>query len=357
MYLNDFNTIQYKIKHLVLFTFFIIPGCLLYRELTFEYFVYNTDLFNYQNFFDHEVYWNTLNKIKSEGLNVTSLNNDLGISLLYILFIKLFSIFGITNISDISFCVNIITLFLVYKLYTDICNIINLKGKTWLFFFLEFQLLYFVQLINKDLFTILFFLIVLKLLLIKKYKEIIFWSVLFFFVRIQLLVFGLLVLFLSYGNFKKRVIISYVITSLIGGYTAVNGNLISKESMGSGFGSFVMTINSEYYYLGNLLLNPFRILQFFLDIFLSFNIYTDGKIDVAKILRIPILIVLAFHLKYLMYFFKRGFTLNNQLMAITVVIISFFLTWLMNPTVNARYIMLIVPILIILLRYRKLQIS
>ncbi len=354
---KEIYSIEYKIKHLILYSVLIIPVCIFYRELTSEYFVYNSDLFNYQNFFDHEVYWNTLNRIQSQGLSVTSLNNDLGISLLYILFIKFFSLFGITNILDISFYINIITLFLVYKTYTDVCYILKLKGKTWLFFFLEFQLLYFAQLIGKDLFTILFFLIVLKLLLMNRYKEILFWSVVFFFVRIQLLVFGLLVLYLSYGDFRKRILISYILTSLIGGYTAVNGNLISKESMGNGFGSYVLYINSEYYYLGNLLLNPIRILQFLLDIFLSFNIYTDGKIDVAKILRIPILIVLTFHLKYIIYFFRKDFSLNNDLSQIVIVIISFLLTWLMNPTVNARYIMLIVPILLLLLRYRKLQIN
>ena len=89
---------------------------------------------------------------------------------------------------------------------------------------------------------------------------------------------------------------------------------------------------------------------------MSFFIYTDGLIDISKILRIPLLVAIIYLFKQFIYSIKN-FSIVNKTEGknINIVLISFTLTWLMNPTINARYVMLIVPIFILLLRYVKIN--
>jgi hypothetical protein len=93
-----------------------------------------------------------------------------------------------------------------------------------------------------------------------------------------------------------------------------------------------------------------------MDIFMSFYIYTNDLIDVSKILRIPLLLGFLFFFNQFVYSIKK-FNIVNETKAknIFVVLISFILTWLINPTINARYVMLIVPFLVILGRYIQLN--
>jgi hypothetical protein len=291
-----------------------------------------------------------------DGNILLSINNDFGIALLYTYIIKLFNLIGIYDIILISFIFNIITVIFIYVNYIKICDKLNLKGVTKYYFFLGFQILYFTQLINKDLLTLLFFLLVLKFLIDKKYRLIIIFSLLFFLVRIQLLIFGILSVYLSFGNFKRRILLAYIGTSILGAIISVKGELITDESMGSGFSAFLIYFNQRYFYTGYLIFNPLRVVQFFMDIYMSFYIYTNGLVDVSKILRIPLLIALLFFINPIVYSLRNFSIVNKTIIKeVFIILISFVLIWLMNPTINARYVMLIVPFLIVLGRYIEIN--
>ncbi len=337
----------------ILFILFI-SLCILYFFACNYYFSEIKEIFNFVNN-DHEVYIKNIKNIKEKNY-LLSINNDFGIALLYIYVIKIFNFFGIYEIINIAFIFNLITVVFIYLNYIKICDKLKLNGITKFYFFLGIQIFYFTQLINKDLLTLLLFLLTLKWLLYKRYWYILIFSILFFIVRIQLLIFGLLTIYLSFGNYKKRITYSYIITSIVGAITSIKGQLISDESMGDGFGSFLINFNNNYLYSGYLIFNPIRIIQFFIDIFMSFFIYTDGLIDISKILRIPLLVAIIYLFKQFIYSIKN-FSIVNKTEGknINIVLISFTLTWLMNPTINARYVMLIVPIFILLLRYVKIN--
>jgi hypothetical protein len=333
--------------------------CVLYFFACNDYFVNLKELTNYSNIHDHKIYLDSMDQIK-DGNILLSINNDFGIAFIYIYITKFFNLIGISDILTITFFFNIITLIFVFKNYLKICDKLNLNSITKYYFFLGFQFLYFTQLINKDLLTILFFTIVLKNLIEKKYLKIMFLCFLFFFVRIQLLFFGTLCVFLSFGNFRKRIILAYMFTSILGAITSVKGDLISEESMGEGLSSFLINFNNNYIYTGYLIFNPIRIILFFVDIFMSFFIYTDGLIDISKILRIPLLLALIFLIIPIFNSIKLYSRIKNSINGsiiknVYILILSFILTWLMNPTINARYVMLIVPFLLILGKYFQIH--
>ncbi|WGK93577.1 MULTISPECIES: hypothetical protein [Flavobacterium] len=304
---------------------------------------------------DHDVYLYNIQNIK-DGNFLLSINNDFGIALLYLYIINFFNLFGIYDVKLIAFIFNLITVCFIFINYIKVCDKLKLSGFTKFYFFLGLQILYFTQLINKDLLTLFFFILVLKWLLDKHYKLIIIFSILFFIVRIQLLIFGILTIYLSFGNFKKRIIFAYILTSIIGAITTIKGQFVSDETMGSGFSSFLIYFNQNYFYTGYLIFNLLRILQFFMDIYMSLYIYTDGLIDVSKILRIPLLLALVVFINPLIYSIRNFSIVNKTIIKhVYIILISFTLTWLMNPTINARYVMLIVPFLLILGRYIEIN--
>ena len=93
-----------------------------------------------------------------------------------------------------------------------------------------------------------------------------------------------------------------------------------------------------------------------MDVFMSFFIYTDGLIDIAKILRLPLLIVFFFLFNPIFYSLRNFSIVNKtEIKPVFIIIISFILTWLINPTINARYVMLIVPFFLILGRYVQIN--
>ena len=346
----DFNL------HNSIFLFVFVPLCIVYSIACNWVFPQTPLLYNYMNIGDHQFYVSTIEQIIDGNLLLSVINNDVGISLIYISISYFFSLIGINDIILVAFIFNLGTLFLVYKLYIKICNKLGLIGITKYLFFLGLQFLYFTQLINKDLLTILFFLLVLNCLLNKQFRWIFFLSIIFFFVRIQLFIFGVLCIYLSFGNIRTRLLISYVVTSLFAGFASVNNPIISSESIGEGFSGIVIAANQKYYYIGNLILNPVRVLQFILDIYYSFYIFFEGLIDVAKVLRLPLLLVLLFHVKPIYQSFSYFKTFQRTSVSnVQLIILAFLLTWLINPTVNARYIMLIVPFLLILARFVQLN--
>lgn len=149
-------------------------------------------------------------------------------------------------------------------------------------------------------------------------------------------------------NTKFWIVISYVFSSLVAGYISVHMNIISDESLGSGISSFIVKFNREYY-AGYLFFNPIRLLQYFYSIPQSFfNIYVDGEVDMAAIFRF---MMLPFVFLSMSFIFKSIFqfqvTRLTSIKPFFILTYSFFICWLMNPTINGRYIILILPIMVL----------
>lgn len=300
------------------------------------------------NLHDHRVYLQELEYLSNNNLSY-ELNNDFGIAFIYHLIYVKTKISSIVDIYIFALSVNLIILWFAFYFYNKVCSIHKLSDLACVCFFLNFSFIYFAQLVNKDMLTIFILIYTLYFGIKGRCINIILIIPIAFFVRQQLAL--CLVTFLFLINVRNSlfwVVVSYVVMSLTAGYISANLQLISAESMGSGFSSFLMMLNSKYY-IGNLLLNPVRFIQYFLSVpqSLMYTIMDDG-VDFAAGLRaltLP-LAILAF-LFFLRALFNIKATLSSGLRAYFLLTYSFFICWLLNPTINSRYLMLILPIMVL----------
>lgn len=309
---------------------------------------------NAVNLHDHQIYTKYIENIDGHNALVFA-DNNIGIALIYQQFNNILPWQLFADIEVLAATINTITLLVCFFVYRSICNALKLGSISRLSFFANTSLLYFTQLINKDLFTIFLLLFATYCGLQKKNWLLLALLPIFFLVRQQLVIF--ILLFLVINSAKRQsivILLAYIITSLIAATISNNITFIEEETLGDGFSSLVNQINKNYH-IGYLLLNPIRIIQFAQDALLVFFPVTESKnIDFAKILRIPpitIIITLSLHLIPTKNHIKLWKT--HQAKALTSTVIAFILTWLMNPTINARYVMLIVPTITILALYTR----
>jgi len=334
-----------------------------YFLLCFAYYsVFASDISTYEpaegffqyplNFHDHGVYLNTIEYLKDEGF-AYQFNNDIGISAIYLATGKLMAFFGIESWELLAFIFNSLVLFGCFILNIAISERLGLRMKGILYFFLNFSFLYFVQLINKDILTIFFLFLAVYSGIARRMWIFILFLPLMFLVRQQLLVFGIIYLLLLPGTRPYiRIFLSYCATSIIAAILTVNINIIGPESLGDGFSRFLVDLNQKYY-VGYLFFNFVRVLQYIYAVFSSFDFYTEARgIDVAMILRLPLIIVLLIYSRSLLLSLARfGYWLETPGKYLLLTIVAFLLAWLMNPTINARYVMLIIPIVLIFAVY------
>lgn len=303
---------------------------------------------------DHDVYLMNMKWVQ-EGRTLFELANDKGIASIYLVLSELLPFLVAPDLALLSLVFNCLILILSYWIYGRISDEIGLGAVGRLSFFVNLSLLYFAQLINKDMLTILIFLLTAYAGMRRWH----WWLVLLIpfvaFVRIQLVVFIVIFIFLS--STKKvgpRFWITYTVTSLLAAYMSVYFSIIGDDSLGGGFSAYLVSLNNQNL-MGYLLFNPIRLLQYVFDAYLSFYFLThDGTIDVAKVLRIPQLVLLAllapYFLKVVFHWRSVSKSISKPLV---LVFLAYACTWLMNPTINARYVMLITPILVLLGLYMR----
>ncbi|WP_429218173.1 hypothetical protein [Aeromonas veronii] len=333
------------------FLLFIFSG--LYLEVYYQVTLLNDPnnldiLSGLVNLHDHNVYVGELDKISNDGISY-ELNNDVGIALIYYVLYIASALCNVIDIYLFSFLLNSLFLWFSFYYYNKICSKHRLPDVACLLFFLNFSFIYFSQLINKDMLTVFILIYSLYLGVRGCIIKILLIIPLAFLVRQQLAL--CLFVFAFLINVKKPLfwmVTSYIIGSLAAGYISAHVPIISEESMGGGLSSFLMALNSQYY-IGSLFLNPVRFIQYFFSVPQSL-MYTfmDVRFDFAAGLRaltLP-LAILAF------LFFSRSLsnikaTLNSGLKVYFLLAYSFFICWLLNPTINSRYLMLILPIMVL----------
>lgn len=303
---------------------------------------------------DHFVYLVNIDVVRMERV-IYDLSNDKGISFFYSIIWSLFPYDFDPDLTLISLIVNSFTICLCYFYYIKISDELKLGTFGKYSFFFNLSLIYFSQLINKDVITILAFLFAVHCGLKNRIFPLLLFMPFFGMIRIQLLAFILIYIFLLISkNHWFRIIIVYTITSLVAGYLSVFYSVIGEDSLGEGFSSYLVQFNQQYF-VGYFLFNPVRTIQYFFDAYGSFWFFTPhGGVDTAKLLRLPQLLLLLFLIKPLLSLFSKfGYWLKTDVRPLVLVIVSYLLTWLMNPTVNARYVMLITPVLVLFALYAR----
>jgi hypothetical protein len=339
---------------------FLLLLCLAY------YFAFAADISSYDgetglfqsglNSHDHFVYVDSIGRIRV-GDVIFALSNDIGIAAVYVFLSELFPYLVEPTFTILSLVFNCAVLCACYAIYSQICGQLGLGVAGRLSFLANTSVIYFAQLINKDLLTILAFLLAVHFGMRRRLGLLLLLVPALALVRLQLAVFVLVFVYLMHSPRPwTRILLAYAATSLTAGVLSVVASVIGEESIGDGFSAFLIDFNQRYY-IGYLLFNPVRVVQYVFDAYMSFFFWNEtGGIDTAKLLRLPQLILLLLLVKPLSTLVTQfGFWLNTPARPLVLVVVAFLLAWLMNPTVNARYVMLITPILVLFGLYVQAQ--
>lgn len=318
------------------------------------------------NIHDHYVYLNYIDQIKysSDWLSLAGLNNNFAISLLYYSLHSALSFVGVDiSYEALALAVNITIIYLSFRVYFELVRLLQLPIHYGISFFFCTSLIYFAQLINKDSFTILILLLSVKYALQSRWRSFLWILPLSLFIRFQLSALIFVFLFFTTAQKKhvKRFILAYVALSLVNGYLAKYQTLFFNESTLSEGMSYIIYSANINYYIGSLLLNPIRVFQYIYDVLLSFDFISDGMIDVSRLKNVPQVIMLLIFSPFIAHAWLNYSTfMNSREKALISMINAFFGVWLFNPTINARYVILVFPILQLLAlsvfnKYKKVE--
>lgn len=336
------------------YMFFVFCSCSVFYYLFFiEPSVYTHEpIYGYfypANIIDHSIYYNNYLSVKDEVLNLDGINN-IGIAIVYYFYFGFLEYVGIDVVPEkMALILNLFVFFLCFISFKKIIRKLGLNvSTTWLFVF-NSSFWYFSQLINKDVFTILILFKLIEYSIDKRIISLIILFVFSFLIRIQMP--ALILVYLYFIHSKpsiKNFMIVYIIISIINGYISRYQTMfIGQETLADGISSIIYNLNVNFG-IGSLLLNPVRLIQSFYSIFDSFNFEYRYGIDVSKIKNIPQLIVFMLLIPFVLKcFYHYEYYMGTKVKHVMAIAPSFFLVWFFNPTINSRYIMLIIPFLIL----------
>lgn len=246
-----------------------------------------------------------------------------------------------------SFVVNNLFVLASYYYFVKIgTEVLMLSLKYRWLFFLNPSLIYFSQLINKEMFSLALVLAMTYYLARKQYCKGGFVLLLATIQRLHYIVIMPLSLFLVRApkKFMLKLFVLYVLFSLAAAYLVspaidLEGSALEGYGTYSGISEIIITLNQKYY-IGSLLLNPIKIIQYFYDLFLSFFCITqDFKLNLYYVHNIP-------YLAFLIMFWRdmarvlinfRTFVQGPSIYLLATSAI-FFLILLMSPMVHSRYL-------------------
>jgi hypothetical protein len=279
-----------------------------------------------------------------------------------VLYAKLAYFTGL-RIEQYAFLVNIPVLLLAYVALEHLHLLIASGPMRPLYALGLLPLLAYVPLINKDAFGILFY--VLLALTLRQAKP---WRLMAMLALVPFRVQhpGILLLTLSFRlpalALSVRVgllVVVYVMLAVVAGYISVSEVLfISSGATGSAIGlTELARLLNDYGYLGSILLNLTIPIKYLFD--LGRSVQFDASIVGAMIMfgRTYLTILLLANLLRVLpliylppYFYSRP-----SLYTLSSVICSFFLIWMISPVVHYRYLLNIVPLLLVALSVLSIE--
>jgi hypothetical protein len=344
--------IQKSSIYYILFVFLF----LFLNEFYFNYFVLNilaskiefiTDT---ANLHDHLIYI-TFIRFISEGQDIFVFGNNFGIASIYYV---LGNMFNIDNYIILAHYINIIVYLFIALFTFKVFKLFNISLILTVFFTFNPANFYFLSLINKDSFSILFVLLFIYYIFKKKYIILTFIILFSLVIRMQLPIFAITLLFLvNYDklSLSKKIFILYFLSSLGAVLLENTINLLAMDRMGTSLGigmtKIIRELNSNYG-LGSLLLNPIKIIQYFYDYSVGYTyLFNFSQLYLFRVKDFLNLIFLPVSLFSLSIYFLNKKMLNTGSNIFLLVIISFFTVWLINPTVNYRYIGIFLPYILV----------
>ena len=297
------------------------------------------------NFHDHLQYTAISPEYISDyGVNISTLN-VFGIGSIYFLISAYLVNF---DVIEISYFLNLVAVIFSGLFHRKVCHILGLSNSSSYLFFLNLPIIYYSQLVGKDVIFIALLYAMLYAYLSERYILVMAIGLLGVFVRVQFPLYAIFLVFIQCIGSAKRstYIFLYVITSLLGAYAMNHSGAIGDyNDLEAGVTSIVYKIN-EYVPIGNLLLNPVRLIQ---NILLFSNAPIVGLFtgNVFYILMTPMVLYIVLHFTSLRFLIKGRSNKISQFVVVAILVL------LIYPIINTRYIALLAPFIILALAYTK----
>lgn len=289
---------------------------------------------------DHQVYLEYINKINNDK-KIELNNNNWGISYLYYGISKITGV-DTKEIPIIAFVVSNILIVLCYLIFRSLLCSLGFSSKYSFLFFFNPALIYYSQLITKEIFSLFFVLFFTFCILNKRYLFLLLVLPLSILIRVQLGIYGIaLLLFRGRRNYVVKFIFLYVLFSLISALIIKYVHIgVQQNLLGDGpvYLSFIL---NKQYLIGSLFFNILKLFQYFFDLLKSLWFFYDGTfmVDFYKVRDIPFALIFSF----LLYWIVIGIS-NLKLYKYSKVYDLIFCTYIyilvlfINPLVHSRYL-------------------
>jgi hypothetical protein len=303
-----------------------------------DYYDENNQYGGIANFHDHFEYEKIIiDGIGNLEINLSSLN-VIGFGLLYEFIIYKTSLYLI----DASIAINSLALIISGVAHLKICQHSGFRPASFWLFFLNTPIFYYSQLMNKDMITLAILYLMLYAYLKRGFISLMVLGVLGLFVRIQIIIYPVLLIFLLIfsKNIRESYLLFYIVAGLAGAYALnFSGAIGDYNDILGGITGLTYSMNA-YFPVGNLLMNPARLIQ---NIYLFFSApirgINNGSFYYISIS--PMVIYILVNLKHLVKIIKPNDNKYGHFVYVLIMIV------LMYPIVNTRYISLIAPFVIL----------
>lgn len=289
--------------------------------------------------------------------DITSINNYV-VSFIYSLFFEV----GFSDLILVSLFVNVIVISVAYARSELLCFQVTKRFLPLLYWLGLLSALQFSILINKDSFGVLFYVVLVSFLMFRKKTDLCLLLILCP-IRLQfLLVFVFSVFIVSSINSRDRKIkviakvgFLYFLCSIVAMYLESNEALLAHSHYAEGgVAQWISNLNKQFY-IGSLLLNVLKPVQYVYDLFRSASVdysVLGWGVYFSRLYLFFLIVVLSayfFIAVYLPWIVIR----KREVFIASVVICSFFLVYSISPVVNYRYLLNISPVLILFFAMKK----
>lgn len=269
----------------------------------------------------------------------TYLDNVAGISIAYLL---LTALLGFQDVITTSLLVNCVALVVSAALHLKICNTYARRGSAYTFF-LNLPLIYFCQLVGKDMLYVTVLYGMLLLLLQRRWVLLALLAVVATVIRTQTLIVFLFMAILSYPGWRlgNRLLLVYVLSALAGARAFTGNKVIGLDAdLGSGISWIVFQLNAATG-LGNLLLNPVRVVQYVVEFIVAPFALIGMQLHFFTLFLLPYLLYFALHVGRLRHAMRSTRVRTTQFVIATVLVM------LIVPIINLRYFITLLPFVVI----------
>lgn len=295
---------------------------------------------------DHANYARTIEVIKTGEYRPGPTNNNAGISYLYL---WLSGFFG-DDLPRLALAVNTAVFFLSFLVLRRLLPLYGLPRFLSVFLLLNPATLYFSHFINKESFSLLAVLSMVYCAGSGRWKTLLLLIPLSMVARLQLGIFGAALALLFYTrHFFLGAAAAYFLLSLGGALVVTFLRGFDPSLWGNGLVQTVYGLNRDYY-VGSLLLNPIRAMQYLIDLRSGAGDFLkNAGIALYNLKDIPSVMALLALSPFLAYMFVNLHVYKDRPSRAGIcAVLIYMLVQLMNPVIHARYLFPVLPVVFIL---------